>query len=1036
VRKALVERVRWGGLFLLGAVAGMGIAPAQTPPGAPTGVTATVGNEYATVSFTAPLSNGGAPITSYAVSASPGGISLGPPRTGATSPVGFYGLVNGTAYTFTVTATNSAGTGPASAPSAPVTPLPVVAPLDKPASLTVGPVAIGAYSPVTITPLENSTNFYFTAKNTGSQPVTLQFTSWDELRATKPSWLFLLFKLFGYEQVGQPTSIRLGTGETQTLVFYVSKDLGCGGSCNVEANLAGTRQQAVLPFRFRVVETGDQGVLPVTIVADDDAPDFFTVQSATITGRVTSADQTPIAGALVTVSGFNSAPVTASLAGNRTNSNRYQTRTGVDGRYSLSVISVDDLKTAMGARPFSYRSIDYYLTAEADGYSLTYRGGIAPATGQRLTADVTLQPLPQKISYTLVGELPTDGKLAYWWMRFAGNGDRIVSIQGQHDPPSYDPSHFLAADLSGKELWRVPTGAECWGLDVSPDGSLVAAGCYDKFVYILNSADGRVLRKLNLGDNPTDGRIVEVRFSPDGKSLVAGGGEGAGGFTVLDVQTGQVVWKSITSTVKGDEVQRDYKTRWSPDGQRVVVGMNGPMTMYTAAGSPLWRANIGESPLWLEVDDAYNVYAAGKSRQLFSYDKDGNLRWSYTLSHTSNEAWKGITADGSLVVIPSFDGTIQAFNAQGEVAWQHIMPTLPSLSPQLTAADRIFGSGHNALSMTPTGSLIAIGSRGYEVLLYDRNGSLLWRHRPSIEPLPQPPNGAFRPGFQGEDPDIHGNYTGTTSIAISPDGKYIAAGYADSVIRIFRRDDTLPGAPTISSVNAAGGGPDIAQNTWIEIKGTGLAPPVLGANGSVWSTAPEFVSGKMPTQWQGVSVTVNDNPAYVYFVSPTQVNVLTPLDSTEGPVTVQVTNGGVASAKFTVNLKSAAPAFFRLGATNYIAGQHADFSLIGPASMSVPGYPFTPAKPGETVVLYGSGFGLPTASLLGGSATQSGALPNLPVVRIGGTAATVVFAGLAGPGLYQINVVVPATAADGDNAITASYGGASTPAGPVITVQH
>ena len=78
-----------------------------TVPGAPTVGTATAGNAQATVTFTAPASNGGSPITGYTVTSAPGGLT----GTGTTSPITVTGLTNGTAYTFTVKATNAIGTG-------------------------------------------------------------------------------------------------------------------------------------------------------------------------------------------------------------------------------------------------------------------------------------------------------------------------------------------------------------------------------------------------------------------------------------------------------------------------------------------------------------------------------------------------------------------------------------------------------------------------------------------------------------------------------------------------------------------------------------------------------------------------------------------------------------------------------------------------------------------------------------------------------------------------------------------------------------
>jgi hypothetical protein len=89
-----------------------------TVPGAPTIGTATAGNGQVAVSFTPPASDGGAAITSYTVTANLGGITA----TGTASPIIVTGLTNGTAYTFTVTATNSVGTGAASIASNSVTP--------------------------------------------------------------------------------------------------------------------------------------------------------------------------------------------------------------------------------------------------------------------------------------------------------------------------------------------------------------------------------------------------------------------------------------------------------------------------------------------------------------------------------------------------------------------------------------------------------------------------------------------------------------------------------------------------------------------------------------------------------------------------------------------------------------------------------------------------------------------------------------------------------------------------------------------------
>ncbi|MCX6931910.1 MAG: SBBP repeat-containing protein [Verrucomicrobia bacterium] len=96
--------------------------PEPAVPGVPTGVSAVSGNAQATVSFTAPASTGSAAITGYTVTSNPAGGTDSNAGSTSLSHV-ITGLTNGTSYTFTVTATNSVGTGSASSASSAVTPV-------------------------------------------------------------------------------------------------------------------------------------------------------------------------------------------------------------------------------------------------------------------------------------------------------------------------------------------------------------------------------------------------------------------------------------------------------------------------------------------------------------------------------------------------------------------------------------------------------------------------------------------------------------------------------------------------------------------------------------------------------------------------------------------------------------------------------------------------------------------------------------------------------------------------------------------------
>jgi uncharacterized protein (TIGR03437 family) len=260
------------------------------------------------------------------------------------------------------------------------------------------------------------------------------------------------------------------------------------------------------------------------------------------------------------------------------------------------------------------------------------------------------------------------------------------------------------------------------------------------------------------------------------------------------------------------------------------------------------------------------------------------------------------------------------------------------------------------------------------------------------------------------------------ALVMNPDG-------GQSSTFVFTASGTGPTATITSIVTTASQAAQIAQNTWIEVHGINLAQTTANWNNS------DFTHG-LPTALGGVTATVNNKAAAIFYVSPTQVNILAPLDSATGTVPVQLTTPYGQTAIKTVTELQTSPAFLPTYDYIHIAAQHLDYSLLGPVSLSVPGYTFTPAKPGETVVLYATGLGQTNPAITDESKGAGNPLPTLPTVTIGGVPVTVSFAGLSGAGLYQFNVVVPLGTPDGDAPLSASYNGSSTQSNVLITVQH
>jgi uncharacterized protein (TIGR03437 family) len=260
-----------------------------------------------------------------------------------------------------------------------------------------------------------------------------------------------------------------------------------------------------------------------------------------------------------------------------------------------------------------------------------------------------------------------------------------------------------------------------------------------------------------------------------------------------------------------------------------------------------------------------------------------------------------------------------------------------------------------------------------------------------------------------------GDFIYTTNLTISP----AAAGAKPAI--------SSGGIADAFNFSIANG---ISSNTWIAIVGQNLAPTTR-----TWDDA--ITGASLPTQLSGVSVKINNKPAPIYFVSPAQINALAPLDDDYGDVSVVVTTPAGDSAPFTVKRVEASPAFYTPFAQNnrlFVTAVALDGTLIG--KVGVDSRVSRAARPGETIQLFGTGFGdtdpeVPTERIVSGAPE----LEDKPTIRIGET--VVDFPGkgnLVSAGIYQFNITIPSGLADGDYAIVAEIGGVRSAANVFISV--
>lgn len=454
-----------------------------------------------------------------------------------------------------------------------------------------------------------------------------------------------------------------------------------------------------------------------------------------------------------------------------------------------------------------------------------------------------------------------------------------------------------------------------------------------------------------------------------------------------------------------------------------VALLNGTSSAQTISGlGGLQRFKGTQAPLYQYiVDDADTGFTATGAWNVVSYNT-GSLSGAGASANLPAEpqnangpyyhAWLGSChqLDGS-------SGTAQwdlSLPADGAYTIQVWLPAAPNASTWTKNAVYEVVSNGNVIFTASLDQTTAGGGDGWHIIATGLNLTA------AGAPFLRVHNGGSGP--------LIADAVYVTSAALYNDGSpapQVTLAPFDGIL--LQRQTPVP-APTsrVNSVaNAASYQPAIASGGFVSIVGTGFF------NSSRSWTSSDFSGNDLPTSLDGVSVTIDGKPAYVEYISPTQINAIAPDDDTIGQVQVQVTTPQGASYSGTALKQKLSPAFFayQSGTTSYVAAVHLDGTLVGPVGPSS-----RPAAPGEVIEIYGTGFGptnppVPTAQLVAQPAPLS--LPAL--VTIGGVSAQVQWAGIMSSGLYQLNVQIPSIGA-GDQPVQVTVSGFQGGTNAFVTV--
>ena len=570
------------------------------------------------------------------------------------------------------------------------------------------------------------------------------------------------------------------------------------------------------------------------------------------------------------------------------------------------------------------------------------------------------------------------------------------------------------------------------------------ANFFSNNVSVIDTSSNTVVATVNVGSQPNS-----VAITPDGTRayVTNGGGD---------------VWVINTSgnTVAAKVVVGGYPTgvAITPDGTRAYVtktNANSVAVIDTSSNTVTATMAVGTAPGGIAITpDGTRAYVAnvGAGTGIISViDTSSNTVTTTVDVGNVGPVGVAITPDGTRVYVLDGFGNLSVIDTASNIMTATV--TLPGneISP--------FG-----LAISPD------GARAY-VTRFAAN-SLAVIDTSSNQVIAMPSAGGFPSGvavspdgtrvYVTISPDATGLGDGTVSVfdtssntmvatvgvGVTPYGLAIHTGSAKPT---YTCTNTTP--PVISSVDSAsayGGYAYFTSGSWLEIKGSNLADPndprlQNPTQSTQWATT-DFNGSKAPTSIDGISVSINGKPTYMSYLSPTQVNVQAPQDSTLGAVAITLTNCKATSSQVMFPRQALAPGLlapsnYTANGTQYmVATFHSDGAYVLNTSVGAAfGLNSRPAEPGDLIVAYGIGFGGVTPAILPGVIVgQANSLVNPVTFAFGSTPATLSYSGLAGSfvGLYEFYITVPAGLADGDYQINVTQNGSRVPQTMYLTVHN